>query len=495
MYLKNLKSDFMHLDSKFYIFTLFVLAFSIYLALSGPTITEEGYKELLLLKLTREQLDLVKISIPIFSFLSSLLIFQSKPENNLIAFLVSLLFIVSPLVLFNISYAYSLVTALTVFLFSLAGFLFFYLNSNTRYLFALPLLIGAYLAYSYLDYSFSLAKIKDLGIVLPLSAISIVLIIKDKIDLSVILFTLGLFSSFFLPSLSIVLLSFSSLVSLNVFLKHLEVLEIPSTSRDSVRRTLDLDDILFWAFFVLFLVIYILYDPIKENYLHAMGSAVAISLVAYFLLPLFNIAKHQNVFFVFLIVIGFSNSVFFIEQRNLSSISDREVGFFSSVRIEGSFGILDNKHAFEFYTGKKPKLLSVDDLLEKKELGVDQVLLSTNSLQKILGSRPVMFRLYSISAVNDGYSIDYVSGDYLLRLSISKDSKIISDGLLFDLRQGGQGRTVSFPKLKPFNSNVTLLEGNALINTENILDTNLYEFLFKKQVVSEALDIKLIKVG
>ena len=139
-------------------------------------------------------------------------------------------------------------------------------------------------------------------------------------------------------------------------------------------------------------------------------------------------------------------------------------------------------------------LLTVDDLLERKDLDIDYIIISVGGLQTALGSRPIIFRMSSISGSNDGYSADYLSGNYLLRLFISKDSKTISDGMLFDMTQGGQGRTVSFPKLKPFNSNISLLEGNALINTENILDTNLYDLLFKKQTISEAPDIKLIKV-
>src|SRR3989338_505409 len=462
-----------NLDSKIYIFVLFALVFSVYFAFSASAITEDGYRELLLLKIGKEHLDIVKLVIPTLSFLSSLLILKSAKSET--SFLVSLLFVFSPLVLFNIFTSYSLIIAISIFLFSLAGFLFFYFNSNMRYLFLLPLMLGGYLTYSYLDYSFSLAKIKDVGILLQLSTISVALIIKDKIDISVILFTIGLVSSLFLPSLSLVLLSFSCLMSMNLFLKHF-------------------DDTIFWAVFVLFLVFYILYNPASEGYFHILSSAIAVSLVSYFLLPLFNISKHQNAFFVFLIVISFSNSIFLFGKRDLSPINDKEIEFFTSLDFDGSFGVLDNEYVFEFYKGKKPRLLTVDDLLEKGDIEVDYVILSTDGLQNVLGSRPVIFRISSISGSNDGYSADYLSGNYLLRLFISKDSKTISDGMLFDMTQGGQGRTVSFPKLKPFNSNISLLEGNALINTENILDTNLYDLLFKKQTISEAPDIKLIKV-
>ncbi len=464
-----------HLDSKFYIFVLFALVFSIYFAFSGLAISEDGYKELLLFKIGPQQLNLVKLVAPLLSFLSSLLIFKSYKSDSLAAFLVSILFIFSPLVLFNISYLYSIITTVVIFLFCLAGFLYHYFSSNLRYVFLLPLIVGGYLTYSYLDYSFSMAKIKDVGILLPLSAISVALIIKDKIDMSVILFIIGLVSSLFLPSLSLVLLSFSCLISMSIFLKHF-------------------DDTLFWAVFVLFLVFYILYNPVSEGYLHAFSSAIAISLVSYFLLPLFNVSKYQNAFFVFLIVVGFSNSIFMFEQRDFASIGDKEIEFFTSLDFEGSLGVLDNEYMFEFYTGKKPKLLSLEDILEKRDLGIDNVLLSTKGLQKTLGSRPIVFSMYRISDSNDGYSAEYLSDNYLLRLFISKDSKTISDGVLFDMKQGGQGRTVSFPKLKPFNSNISLLEGNTLLNTENILDTNLYDLLFKKQTISEAPGIKLIRV-
>src|SRR3989338_5388114 len=105
----------MGLDSRIYLFVLFVVAFSVYLAFSGSTVTESGYKELLLLKIGSQYLDFIKIIIPLLSFAGSALIFRAvKPDNTVVAFLVSLLFLFSPLVLSNISYSYSLITAITI---------------------------------------------------------------------------------------------------------------------------------------------------------------------------------------------------------------------------------------------------------------------------------------------------------------------------------------------------------------------------------------------
>ncbi len=467
------------LYDKIYLFVFFILAFSLHFAFSQKAIAEDGYKELLLLKLGSQYLDLVKISIPILSFLSSVLIFKafsSKPEHNehsLVPFLVSLIFLFSPLILFNVSYSYSIITALVVFLFTCALFLFFHFNSSVRYVSLVPLVIAAYLAYNFLDPSFSLAKIKDVGIILPLSSIAIVLIIKDKIDASVMLFIIGLFASAFLPSFSIVALSFSAILSVKSFFKF--------------------DDMLFWAVFVLFLVFYIFFNPAKENYTYAIGASLALSLIVYFLLPLFNLSKSISAFIVFLVALSFTNSMFLLEQKDLKVLSSEELEVFNSaLKLQGTFGVLDYEYSFEYYSGKKPKILNTEDLLETKNLEVDYVLLDSKALNKMLESRPIVFSLSSVSLSNGNYIADFKNENYLIRLFLSKDSELITDGVLFDLTRGGQGRTVSFPKLKPFNK-IKLLDGNVLINTENILDTNLYNLLFVKTTISEARGVKLIE--
>jgi len=45
-----------NLDSKIYIFVLFALVFSVYFAFSASAITEDGYRELLLLKIGKEHI-------------------------------------------------------------------------------------------------------------------------------------------------------------------------------------------------------------------------------------------------------------------------------------------------------------------------------------------------------------------------------------------------------------------------------------------------------
>lgn len=468
----------MEFDSKIYISILFLLVFSVYFAFSGPAIAEAGYKELLSLKIGSQYLDFVKLAIPLLAFASSALLFRTAaPDSFRVPFIVSILFILSPIMFSNISYAHSLVTAAVIFLASASCFLFFrYQGQAARGAAIILLVISAYLAYTYPDSSFSLAKIKDAGLLLPLSALSFALIIKDRINASVVLFILGAAVLLFLPSIALVFLAFAALHALDILSK-------------------EFDNMLFWAVFVLFLTFYLFFNPTAGNLLNAIGVSLAFSLISYFLLPLFKLSNAITPFSVFLVVLGFANGIFLLNQADfgIPAWEELEVFSYAASLPAGTFGVLDHQHSFEYYTQKKPLLLNADDMLENRSLGIDYAVLSAGGLEKAMGPRPVFFRLFSVSADNGRYSADFVNRNYLLRIALSQDSSIIDDAVLFDLSKNGQGRTVSFPKLKPFNSNTNLLEGGAIINTESILDTNLYNLLFVNPVLYEAKGIKLAR--
>ena len=71
--------------------------------------------------------------------------------------------------------------------------------------------------------------------------------------------------------------------------------------------------------------------------------------------------------------------------------------------------------------------------------------------------------------------------------------EIATDAILQNLQTETQGRTVSFPKLKRFSTKSSPGAPMALINTENILESNLYDLLFTKPVIEGYTEAKIVK--
>ncbi len=493
-------------DEKLYIAAIFLLAIALYVAFLQSTISEPGYKELIKLGISPANVGYIKISMPLLSFLSALAIFKagrvqsakathSNPahqhqghDDYTANFIVAVLLLLAPIVSYNIEYSYSIVTALAVFAFSLAFFAFYNFKSALRYAAIIFALAGAYLAYSNLDHGFSLAKIREVGLVLPLSALALPLLLKESIDLSLIFFFVGLVLAPWLPALSLPILAFSAIRSVTEF------------------RSAKFEDIIYWSVLVLFLIFYIFLNPAKENLVQAASIAVAIAMLCYFVIPLFNLSKLQNVFAIMLIAMGFANAMIDSEQKiafGLGSVDEKHVTMFREVAsldakgagAIGEIAVIDYQYAFEYYTGKKPVMLTEDELLGNKSLGIDYAIISSDGLERLLQSRPIIFRLINIVAYQNGYQAETVTRNYAIVVTLDANYSIMSDGLLYDLNQGTQPRTVSFPKLKTFDANFKISDGSDLINTENILDTNLYNLLFKKTAIKEELGIKLVKVN
>lgn len=472
----------MDYQNRLYLLILVLLPVALYFSFSSGEIADTGYTELIKLKslLGNQSVDLVKILIILSTIVSTILIFYGMNLKDINSFFVALLFLLSPAISINLIHGYSFTTALSVLFVSIAFYLFFSYKKPVKYLALFPFIIAVFITYSFQGFSFSFQNISDIGLVFPISTLPLLFMYKGKIDETVFIFIIGIVSAFFSLPIAIISLSFSALKSTEYFFKNF-------------------DDKKVWLILTFFIGFYILFDPITLNITHNLSAALAISVIAYFLLSLFDLShkKYVTFFMIFMFSLGFTNLYLAIQNSSLDIPNSEDVNSFKFVAsLQGSTGILAYPHAFEYYTDKKPVMLDSKQLLSNKELDLEYIALSSDKLFDVLSSSSITFRLVSLERFNDGnYIAQFLSGDTLLRLQLSSDFEIMGDGVLIDLTTNSQGRTVSFPKLKLFNQNESIISANnVIINTENIIDSNVYNLLFRKQSIYSGVSTKLIKV-
>ena len=457
------------------ILVLVVIVMSI--AFSEEALSENAYKNLLALNIGAGQLELIKAGVVLITIASSLVLYYTAREQNNITFITTILFLFSPIIFLNLSVADSVYSLGVIFLATLSAYIFLKGTKMQKYGAIIPIFLALYISSNFLDTSFSLEKIKEIGIILPLSIISILAIYRDKIDYETLFFIPGLLCAPLLPALSLVFVSLSAGNALqSIAKKNDETIGIACIGGA--------------------LASYLVFNPSTENYLYALAAGIALGITSYFIISLFNKShsKFLSAVILFVISLGFVYTLF-TTQNTIATIPtlDELALFKTAAHLKGTVGILESNNAFEFYTGQKPYLITTDDLLKREPLPFDYALFTVNGLSKKLSSRAIIFRQVQLIEQESGYVLDYLSNAYVMRVFMTNKFEIATDAILQNLQTETQGRTVSFPKLKRFSTRSSSGAPMALINTENILESNLYDLLFTNPVIEEYTEAKIVK--
>ncbi len=455
---------------------ILVLAVSGYGLFVDNGFTENGYAELTLVKeITGIQLQdaVVRGLIVAITAASAILLFFMKRESEYGSFLAAVFFILSPFVFSTMAYAASFGGSMTILLLMVAGFVFFRTGNPIKLAAIIPLTAALYVGLAITGTEFSVLKIKEIGIVLPLSILSVVPLVRGTVSSREIFFIAGLALSPFLPAFAIAFLAISLIDSLPQFIEKNGAFE--------------------WALLAFALFFYFILNPALGNYISAAGIGVALGMITYFIASLFTTSSPQltRALIIFSIALAVTDGLLATEQLKGSVPTTEELELITDAP-DGTIGMLEHTKAFEYYNGQKPRLITAKELLGTDPLSAEYAIITVKGLERTLAPRPIVFRPVQASVQDSSYIVDYYSNNYVLRTAMTQEFEIITDATIQDLTGRSPVRTVSLPRLRKFGT-FENDEFPAIINTENILDTNAYELLFVNEPHLENSAGKIIR--
>jgi len=431
----------------------------------APGMGDEGYGELVEYPFLGDLgVETARTVVLVATIAAGLLFYRAGEDDNM-SFLVALLILLSPYAVLNCAFANSVLSAVSFFLVSAAFFVFMRVN---KYGAVVPLVLALLVYHSF---DISVENLAFVGLVLPLSAITLV----KREKLPVTAFVIGLILSFVSPVYALVFLAYSG----NCALK---------------RFSDELDEKLFWFVGLFFLAFYLILPFTIEKALESVLVAAALTAVLYLVLSLYkiNAKKYLYIVLAFFVALALGNSFMKFHIDSVSTPSEYIVEAYKMA--SGKVGIVEFGNAFEYYTGEEGIMLTEGDFLESKKLGVDYVVLSSSGLYNELENKSVAFRIISIGTDEQGKIVGvFINRNYVMYVPLDADLEVADDGSVQD-RRTGMRSSVPFTKLKKFNEKLPFTDSsNLLINTRNIEDSNLYSMLTSETVYEEG-DVKMIKV-
>ena len=398
----------------------------------------------------------------------ALLIYRLFPADTSIGWSVALLFILAPYHLSDALVLVSPYSAFSTVLLLAAVSLGYRLSGPLRAAALLPAAAGAYLLSPSFEF---LSSIRGIGLLLPLSALSIWAYTQAKQWKPLAWFAASLVGAAIAFPLAIVPVVMAAAGGLMVWVKNSE-------------RT-------GWTLLVAAIIYYLLLFT-GSDYLLFAAIAIGAALLFYLLLSLYSVHTQWTgmlLGFMLLVNLGIGYTALQSVQTTAAPAAMLEAW---EQLGPGEVGILQFNNTFTYYTGRTALPLTLGDLLDDRPLPLRYVILSQNSL---FASAAPTGRTYLFLQYQPSGEAVFIGSQSFLLVRLSPDEMQITEAVAIDRLTNIQ-RSIAFTKLRPLDDGQPLTaSGNLLINTDGIEESNLYYLVTQGTVVFEKDGSYVIAAG